>query len=276
MKSLKSSGVTDLHSHLVPGVDDGARTLEEALEALARLRDEGVTSLVTTPHLDASLTLSDTAFETRMREMRVGWEALEGAAAERFPEMTVLLGHEVMLDVPHPDLSDPRIHLAEGPFILVEWPGLRVPPATGPVLDRLREEGHRLILAHPERYHGLDGELALPGEWREKGVLLQVNYGSLAGRYGDGPRRRARTLLERGWVDLFSTDFHGRAHLSIYLGAVREAMEEVGGQEQFELLSSTNPGRILQGDEPLPVPPLVLKKSLWDRVRDILQGGGRW
>lgn len=276
MSSRNALRITDLHSHLIPGVDDGARTLEESLEALGRLEGEGVETLVTTPHLDASLTLSQEALEARLDEIRIAWEALKEAAAESVPEMRIFRGHEVMLDVPHPDLSDPRLHLAEGPFILVEWPSLRVPPATAPVLDRLREDGRRLILAHPERYHGLDEKLAMPGEWRDKGVLLQVNYGSLAGRYGDGPRRRARTLLERGWADLFSTDFHGRPHLSIYLRAVREAMEELGGGEQFHLLSSTNPARILRGEDPLPVPPLALKKSVWDRVRDILPGGPGW
>ena len=276
MSSQNAFRITDLHSHLVPGVDDGARTLKESLEALARLKGEGVDTLVTTPHLDASLTLSQEALEARLGEIGIGWEALKEAAAGSFPEMEVHRGHEIMLDVPSPDLSDPRLHLAGGPFILVEWPSLRVPPATAPVLERLRKEGHRLILAHPERYHGLDQELAMPGEWRDLGVLLQVNYGSLAGRYGVGPRRRARTLLERGWADLFSTDFHGRPHLSIYLGAVREAMEELGGGEQFRLLAGTNPARILRGEDPLPVPPLAFKKSVWDRVRDILQGAPGW
>lgn len=263
--------VTDLHSHLVPGVDDGARTLEEAMEGLGRLEARGVRQLVTTPHLDASVTLSPEAFRGRMEEISVGWEALKGAARETYPEITLQRGHEVMLDVPHPDLSDPRTHLAGGPFVLVEWPRLRVPPSTGPVLDRLREDGHRIILAHPERYGGLDPDLRLPGEWRERGAFLQMNYGSLVGRYGEVPRQRALILLERGWGDLFSTDFHGRPHLSIYLSRVREALEGLGGGEQFFLMASVNPARVLQGEDPVPVPPLAFKRSLWDKVRKALQ-----
>jgi protein-tyrosine phosphatase len=276
VKAVDSFGVTDLHSHLVPGVDDGARTLEEALEGLGRLQSEGVETLVTTPHLDASVTLSAKAFEARMMEVDSGWRELAEAVGSSFPGLSVFRGHEVMLDVPHPDFSDPRTRLSGGDFVLVEWPSLRVPPATGPALDRLRDDGYRVVLAHPERYHGLDGALHMPGEWRDRGALLQVNYGSLAGRYGDGPRRRAFTLLERGWVDLFSTDFHGRPHLSIYLKEVREAMADLGGEEQFRLLSSTNPSRILGGGEPLPVPPLQLKKSFWDKLRDVFQGPERW
>lgn len=267
---------TDLHSHLVPGVDDGARTLDEALDALSRLRGKGVKALVTTPHLDGSVTLSPGAFEDRMQEVGAGWESLIAAASDTFPEMTIRRGHEVMLDVPHPDLSDPRTRMDGGPFVLVEWPRLQVPPATGPVLNRLREDGHRIILAHPERYHGVDDELKLPGDWRSTGAFLQVNYGSMVGRYGEAPKRRALTLLERGWIDVFSTDFHGRAHLSIYLERVRDAMEELDGGERFRLLADVNPARILKGEDPLPVPPIALKKSLWDKVRGMFQGADRW
>ena len=268
--------ITDLHNHLVPGVDDGARTLEEALESLERLRQEGIGALVTTPHLDGSLTLSEEGFQKRMKEVDTAWLDLKAAADRSYPEMVLLRGHEVMLDVPHPDLSDPRTRLGGGPFVLVEWPGLRVPPGAEQVLERLREEGYRLILAHPERYHGLDERLSMPGRWRESGALLQMNYGSLVGRYGDAARRKALTLLERGWVDLFSTDFHGRSHLSIYLRAVQEAMEEFEALGQFHLLAHTNPARILQGKEPEPVPPLQVKRSLWDKVREIFQGSTHW
>lgn len=276
MNARDPTTFTDLHSHLVPGVDDGARTLKEALDALGHLQEKGVTTLVTTPHLDGSVTLSPGAFRDRMQEVGAGWKALSTAASDTFPEMTLHRGHEVMLDVPHPDLSDPRTRLAGGPFVLVEWPRLQVPPATGPVLARLRDDGHRLILAHPERYHGMDEESTLPGDWRGMGAFLQVNYGSLAGRYGEAPRRRALTLLKRGWVDLFATDFHGRPHLSIYLERVRKVMEEVGGGEQFRLLASVNPARVLQGENPLPVPPLALKKGLWERIREVFQGAARW
>jgi protein-tyrosine phosphatase len=160
--------------------------------------------------------------------------------------------------------------------VLVEWPRLRVPPAAGPVLERLQEDGHQVVLAHPERYQGVDEDLRMPGEWRDRGAFLQANYGSLVGRYGEAPRRRVLTLLERGWVDLFSTDFHGRPHLSIYLTRVREVLEALGGGEQFFLLATVNPARILQGEPPIPVPPLTLKRSLWDKLRKALQDATRW
>ena len=264
-------GYTDLHSHLVPGVDDGSRTLDDARDGLRQLLDAGIRRVVTTPHLNASLTQDPALLGDRLQEMDEGFLALKTMAEEEYPQLDLLRGHEVMLDIPDPDLSDLRVHLGESPFVLVEWPGLRVPPSSQPVLTRLMASGVRPVLAHPERYHGLDKDARLAGEWRRAGALIQVNYGSLAGRYGDLPRRRSLSLLERGWVDLLATDFHGRPHLSPSLLQAKDVLFELGGGAQFGLLAGLNPTRILRGEDPIPVPPLTMKAGVWQRLRELFQ-----
>lgn len=270
-----SEGFTDLHSHLVPGVDDGSRTLEEAVSGIRALENAGIRTIVTTPHLDGSLTRDRALFQDRLQEVGESFGRLHHKVKELLPEVDLRLGYEVMLDVPDPDLSDPRLHLSDASFALVEWPGLRVPPMTDQVLERLVDSGVRPILAHPERYRGLDKGALLPGEWRAKGALLQVNYGSVIGRYGESPRRKAVTFLERGWVDLMASDFHGRPHLSPFLSEARSAFSEWGEGDQFELLARVNPSRILRGEDPLPVPPVSVKHGVWQRLREALQPKGR-
>jgi len=268
-------GLTDLHNHLVPGVDDGSRTLEDAREGLARLQASGLRQVVTTPHLDGSLTRSAGLLAERFEEVDRAWNTLKALVDLEFPEMEIQRGHEVMLDVPDPDLSDPRLRLAGTRYVLVEWQGLSVPPSTGAVLRRLQESGVRPIVAHPERYRGVDRDVYLPGEWREEGALLQVNYGSLVGRYGDLARKRAFTLLERGWVDLMASDYHGRPHLAPFLVEAREQLSEVGGGGQFGLLAGVNPSRVLRGDDPLPVPPLRKTPGPWERLRNVFRSRER-
>jgi protein-tyrosine phosphatase len=270
-----SEGFTDLHSHLVPGVDDGSRTMEEAVSGIRALQEAGIRTIVTTPHLDGSLTRDLELFQARLHEVGESFERMYREVREVLPDVDLRLAYEVMLDVPDPDLSDPRLHLSDASFALVEWPGLRVPPSTDLVLERLVESGVKPILAHPERYRGMDKEALVPGEWRAKGALLQVNYGSVAGRYGETPRRRAITFLERGWVDLMASDFHGRPHLSPFLSEARSAFSGWGEGDQFELLGRVNPARILRGEDPLPVPPIAAKHGLWQRLRDALQPKGR-
>ncbi|MBT8398066.1 MAG: hypothetical protein HKO65_12640 [Gemmatimonadetes bacterium] len=272
----ETRGFTDLHSHLVPGVDDGARNLGDVRVSLNKMWQAGVRRIITTPHLDGSLTRDRALFAARMDEMDEAWGRLVELSKEEFPGLALHRGHEVMLDIPDPDLSDSRLRLAGTSFVLVEWPGLRVPPSTGPVLERLLSSGVKPIIAHPERYRGLDRGGNMAGEWRDRGAFLQVNYASLVGRYGDLARRRALGFLERGWVDLLASDFHGRPHLSPSLTEARQAMADWGGGTQFGLLADVNPKRVLRGEDPLPVHELFVKTGFWDRIRGAFQSRERW
>ncbi|MGD2069791.1 MAG: hypothetical protein PVI57_14055 [Gemmatimonadota bacterium] len=262
----------DLHSHLVPGVDDGARTAAESLEGVGRMVDQGYGRIVTTPHLDANLTLAGDFFEARMDEMTEAWRSVSVSVAEKWPELDFRLGFEVRLDVPDGNFSDERLRLGDTRFVLVEWSGMQVPPRSMEVLGRLRLSGLTPVLAHPERYSGIDRDLGTVARWREAGAYLQVNNGSLVGRYGPAARTLAFRLLKRGWADYLSTDFHGRPHLSLHTGEVTEALGSVGGEEQLKLLMGTNPRRLFDDLEPLPVPPLSGEKGLWGRVRELWAG----
>ncbi|TVR64465.1 MAG: hypothetical protein EA422_07015 [Gemmatimonadales bacterium] len=262
----------DLHSHLVPGVDDGASTVENVLEGIGRMVEHGVDTVVTTPHLEGSLTLLPEAFQRRLETMEASFAEARTAVMEAFPDLVFLRANEVALDHPEPDLSDPRIQLGDGGYLLVEFPRLRVPPGSAAVLKRLVDEGNRMLLAHPERYRLGEGERALRQitRWRETGVPFQVNYGSLVGAYGPEPRRRALWLLRKGWVECLATDFHGRPNLRLYIRDARRQLipEEVGAEPEpafWQLLTSTNPRRILGGEEPLPVPPVEIQDGIWQR-----------
>ncbi len=175
-----------------------------------------------------------------------------------------------MLDVPDPDLSDPRLRLDGTSFVLVEWPRLMLPPGTVEAVARLRAVGIRPVIAHPERYRGMAERFRLAEIWRREGAILQVNYGSLVGRYGAGPRGLALRLLTAGWVDCLSTDFHGRPHLELYVSRVRSLFDGRDAEEQFDLLTSINTARIADGKDPLPVPPLRPHRRLWSRLKGLL------
>lgn len=265
-------GFVDLHSHLIPGVDDGSRTVEEAVEAIGRLWTAGVRGIVTTPHFRGSVTQDRERQAARFQEFDRGWDSLVATASEAFPNLVLRRGAEVMLDIPDPDLSHPSLHLGDTNYVLVEWPHLTVPPGTLRVLHHIRKSGIAPIIAHPERYTGFDKNLRLAGEWREGGAVLQVNHGSLLGRYGEEVRGRAFSLLERGWVDLLSSDFHGRPNLPLFLPGARDLFAEIGAVELFDLLARENPGRILSGVAPLALPPLPRRRGWRQRLRDLLRG----
>jgi protein-tyrosine phosphatase len=258
--------MTDLHSHLVPGVDDGARTLDDAMEGVQRMVDRGIANIVTTPHLLGSLTRDPHALAERLGRMDEAFVELAAAVAARHPGLRLERGHEVMLDVPDPELSDPRLRLAGTSFALVEWPRLQIPPETSSALRKIRDQGIDVVIAHAERYGGYDEPMTLAGRWKDEGAVLQVNYGALLGKYGPEARSRAVQLLERGWADCLATDFHGRPGLRLFVEGAHRVFEELGAEEAWWLLTRTNPDRISRGERPLPVPVVKGERRLLSKL----------
>src|SRR5690606_17562821 len=154
----------------------------------------------------------------------------------------------------------------------VEFPFMTVPPNSQEVLARLREGGWTPVLAHPERYAGVDSISGIARVWREAGAVLQVNAGSLLGCYGDPVRRRATALLEWGCVGCIASDYHARGRVRV--ADVAAFLAAQGAAEQGELLMKVNPKRILDGKPPIPVAPVRLRRSgFWERLARL--GGAR-
>ncbi len=245
----------DFHSHLVPGVDDGSRTVDDALHSIARMTEAGVSGIITTPHLSASR-ISEPGFGQLMDFLDRRWRHLRRAAASAFPRLDFRRGFEVRLGLHGPDLSDPRLHLGGTRFVLVEWSGFRPPTASSAVLGSLSGAGHIPVVAHPERYFGIDDELNLVRAWKQAGAHLQGNYGSLAGQYGPRARELIMRMLRAGLLDYLSSDFHGRPGYNLYLEPGAAELQRLGGETQLDLLARVNPGRLFDDDPPLEVPPL--------------------
>ncbi len=251
---------TDFHSHLIPGVDDGAADRSYSAGALARFRAEGVGTIITTPHFNGSLTREPTLLAERLEQLDAGWAVLESVVADDAAQfgspLLVRRGAEVMLDVPEPDLSDPRLRLGGGPFVLVEFPGMRLPPMNGAevAIRALVGAGWRPVIAHPERYRNADESLAEFARLKAAGGLLQLNAGSLFGDYGKTAAAFATALLTAGWIDYVSSDYHARGEPGVARFAA--ALAQSGYAAQAEALTVTNPGRLAAGELPMPVAPL--------------------
>lgn len=259
----------DFHNHVIPGVDDGAVDDEHAASALQAFADQRVDTVIATPHINGSLTLNPPALAARLAEIDAGWQRLTALAADRFPGMRVFRGAEIMLDTPQPVLRDERLLLAGGPFALVEYPFMSVPPQSAGVLQLLVQAEIVPVVAHPERYAGITPTSPLPAEWKAAGALFQVNAGSLTGRYGPAAQENVLTLLERGLVDYMCSDFHARGRPST--AGARRLLIEAGAGELADLLTDVNPRRLLEGDRPLPVPALVRRKGVLGRIRQWLR-----
>jgi len=255
----------DFHSHLMPGVDDGAADLDESRSGLAAMREQGITTIITTPHIQASMTDKPRDLDRYMAALDTAFDSLATLAATEFPDLRIERGVEMMLDTPQPAMGDLRLHLAGTSFVLMEFPYMTIPPNSATAVRQLRGRGVIPIVAHPERYSNMSSNVELIESWKDAGAYIQVNAGSFVGQYGNTARKLVWGILERGLADYLCSDYHSRGRLSIR--ACSAALLERGGAAQLRMLTLTNPQRMLRSEAPLPVEPLEeVQLGFWKKV----------
>lgn len=200
----------DLHSHLVPGVDDGSSSVEESIAAIERLLGTGVTAIVTTPHISASLLDRPEEADRHLREIESAWGRVREAWGRDRPMPRLGQGTEVLLDLPRPDVRDPRCRIDGGRYVLVEFPHSMLPPGSEDALHHVGRQNAIPVIAHVERYNVGQVRETVWSEWSDAGAVFQVNLGSFAGRYGTWAHDTAWALLEGGWIDVLGSDYHAR------------------------------------------------------------------
>jgi protein-tyrosine phosphatase len=250
--------ITDLHNHLVPGVDDGSDSIVESLEALALLHQEGVRQLVSTPHLLLPRLGSDAAIDRELALHRRAFDRLAAACAGRDDVPQIRLGQEIWA----PDAGTLRRVVRRGDVglggtraLLVEF-GFDLEGSHTDVVRAAVDADRLIVIAHPERYRYLPGTepLDLMRRWRDLGALLQVNAGSFSGYYGGhqgAPYTLAWEMVTAGLVDLIATDHHGIRRAGVSPLEAFLALSDRGERAIAERAMSGAPAELLR--EPPPV-----------------------
>lgn len=240
----------DLHTHVLPGVDDGARSVEESRMLARKAALEGVTAMAATPHVRMD-------YPTLADEMELGVEALRDDFVEQYVPVEVLHGGEIALDllweIGREDLV--RFTLAQtGRYLLLEFPYRGTPAPLAAAVRRLRADGITPILAHPERNPTVQDRPDALEALVDAGALVQLTAGSLAPDGDPAVLRAARTLLAAGLVHCVGSDVHG-AHIprESGLAAACAALED---EPLARFLTLEAPSAIVAGD-PLPQGPVV-------------------
>jgi protein-tyrosine phosphatase len=243
----------DLHNHLVPGVDDGAATVAESLDALRALYAEGVRILVATPHLLLPRLATDAAIGRELDTQRRAFDRLAEAATRESDLPAIGLGQEIWA----PDAAEMRrvaartdVGLGGSDALLVEF-GFDLRGTHSEVVWAAQSAGRRIVIAHPERYHYPAGlqPLDVMRRWREKGALLQENAGSFGGYYNDhrpGSETLAWTMVAEGLVDIVATDHHGPNRTGVSPLEAFEALEARGQLALAERTMAERPGALLR------------------------------
>ena len=190
-------GKTDRHSHILFGVDDGLRTLEESLDVLKFMEAQGITDVWCTPHIMEDTPNTTEDLKTRFAELLQVYKG----------KIRLHLAAEYMLDTLFEErFRNGDLLTMEDNTVLVETSTWNPPPALYETLRELQKAGYRPLLAHPERYRYLNE----PSYERlhKMGLHFQLNLASLVGYYGETAQKKALWLLEQGWYSDFGSDCH--------------------------------------------------------------------
>jgi protein-tyrosine phosphatase len=247
----------DIHCHVLWGIDDGPKTLDESVQVCIMLKNKGVDSIVATPHYIVGSTYqSNAAAVTKMVDQ------LNKVLMQKVPEFEIKPGMEVFIT---PDLIDliktnEIITLNGSRYILVETSLNNIPIYMEDVFYKLRIEGYIPIFAHPERNRKINTNMKLAEKLVSNGVLIQVNHDSLVGRYGKDVKNFTETLLRKGLVHFIATDTHCENDRFKGAGEFSDILAELVGRENAEKLISINPSRVVNNLAIEKISPTIEKK----------------
>ena len=232
----------DIHSHLIYGVDDGAKTLEDSVSIIKDLKNWGYTDLIITPHY-----ITETVYTSPRQDNRIKLAKIQNRLRDEDIDINIYLGNEIYIDRGIEDLlKNYQISpLADTKFLLIELPMSGEFDDYESILTSLVLKGYRVILAHPERYHSFQKNYKKIEYLYNNGIFLQVNLGSLTGKYGKKAEKLAKKLLKDDLVFTLATDIHHKTDTSKFIDALKKLEKCVGAIKADELLNK-NPRQILE------------------------------
>ncbi|WP_461127038.1 tyrosine-protein phosphatase [Spirosoma aerophilum] len=194
----------DMHSHLLPGVDDGVKNPEQSIACLQQMVSWGIQRIITTPHVSRDW------YPNSSTDLREGKRQLQALADSHNIPIQIDVAAEYMLDEFFPDLlnNDDLLTFGAERYLLIETGWASAPQQLEDIIFRIQTRGYTPVLAHPERYTYYHNDEASLTRIHEMGCLFQLNWLSLTGRYGNKVRAQALRLLKNNWVDFIGSDIH--------------------------------------------------------------------
>jgi protein-tyrosine phosphatase len=203
------SGVhTDIHSHLIPGIDDGVKSIEESFEMLKAFSSLGYKKIVTTPHI-----MSD-YFKNTPEIIHAGLETMREVISKEGLDITMDAAAEYYLDeVFVQKLKKEKLLTIGNKYLLFEISYINPPDYLLNVVFEINVAGYTPLLAHPERYNFWYNKLDEYKKIKDAGALFQLNVNSLTGYYGTAAKKTAELLIDENMIDFIGSDLHGARHM---------------------------------------------------------------
>ncbi|MEO9482242.1 MAG: CpsB/CapC family capsule biosynthesis tyrosine phosphatase [Ekhidna sp.] len=209
LRRSRASLDVDIHSHLIPNIDDGSQSMEQSIEMIEALINLDFEKVITTPHIHPN-------YPNTPEVILAGLNTLQQEVSKQKLAIEIEVAAEYFVDESFHDRvkrNDPILSFG-GKLVLVESSFVNKPIFFEAVMFDLLAQGYTPVLAHPERYKFLEGRIEWLKELKGMGVMLQVTLGSIGGYYGKIPEQVGKLLLQNDMVDFLGSDLHRASHLA--------------------------------------------------------------
>lgn len=234
----------DLHNHIIPGLDDGAKTLEMSMAMLRHAANQGITDVVNTVHFQTAR-LDGITFEYKLVKSKI--KKLQNELDKEEIPIKLHFSAEVFYLPNLFELKDnPLLTFGHGKYMLVEFPMDQVPNGCHEVFFQLKLAGVTPIIAHPERNKQIQKDLSIVRNFIRGGCVIQIDAGSITGSLGSSSETAALEIIQQGACHLIGSDAHDNNHRNFLLADALEIAKDILGETAIDLVT-TNPKFILTG-----------------------------
>lgn len=224
--------MTDTHSHILFGLDDGSSSIQESIELISKMKMAGFDKIILTPHY-----IESTEYSAENKEKLEKYELLKKEIDRNNIGVSIYLGNEIFI---HNDIlkslnNDLCFSLNNGKYLLIELPFYNQILELDDILHEIKIAGYIPIIAHPERYSYFQDNYNLVDEFKKSGVLFQCNYGSMLGSYGKRALKLMKYLLKMKYVDYLGTDIHhsNKDDTLVHMNKIIKKIKKITGEEYF-------------------------------------------
>ena len=253
----------DFHSHIIPNVDDGSKSVEETFELLKEAKEAGFSGIISTSHY------MEGYYETDAAERSVWIKAISENLGKKDIDLKLYLGNEVYITKNIINLLETgkATSINNSNYVLFEFPMNSKPMDMYDIIYDMLECKIVPILAHPERYSFVQKDPNLIYDLIQKGVLMQSNYGSILGMYGEKAEIIVRKFLENNMVHFLGSDVHRVGSVYPRIQSSLKEIEDIVGEDKLDEISTVNPELVLENKGIEVDEPREIKLSLKEKVK---------
>ncbi len=237
----------DMHNHILYGIDDGCKTIEESIETIKNMKKIGFNSIVLTPHY-----IEDSSFKANNNLKLLRLEILKEELLKNNIDVNLFLGNEIFINESINELiiNKEIRSINNTRYILIELPFNNQILNLDDYLYELKLKGYKIIIAHPERYTYFKDNYEEARKLYDSGVLFQVNYGSIIGQYGSSSLKLVKKLLKDDMVDFISTDIH-KPSSSLFdkFDDIKHKIIKIIGEDKFKDISYNNILKVINDED---------------------------